>query len=857
MTLRLRSLLCSTLFLLLNCIASHSLAATAVNDSYIVDPGGGQEKLVVTYNDTIDISTQEAINAAKITSVSALSNSSAGSVAIDTDDNLSVNLVPNPSFSGTVTFTYTLQDIRGTSTATVTVDLTVEAGSLQAVNDKYLAGREAITIFPLENDVKPSGNPSEFTIDTPEQGSITQLSGISGLYKYTPPSDLTEPTDVVLNYTVTYEGVGSSTATVTISVDPDSEPLLAGAKDEEQEQLAGVLQAACDANSAGIVRETDATFQATCNALTALSDSERADALEQILLRQIGAQAGAMKEAAASQVKSLGDRLSNLRNGSTGLSLVGLRTEVQGQNFSVGKLLGVTGTGGAAGDDESMFADNRLGVFLSGSLIFGDADAHGDQRAYDYDAQQLLAGVDYRFTNKLILGISAGYTTTDSEENNSVTKLETDTWNLAFYGNYYPRDNWYFDWIAGYGGVSIDSTRAVNFPGVTSTSKGDTDGDQWNAAMGTGINYQVQQWQVDAFLNIEYRTVNVDAYSESNDAGLGLDVMEYSTDLMTGTLGARVSQALSYNFGVLIPQLELAFVNELKNDPTEIEAQLSIFPEAGSFKLQTEEADKTYMNAGLSLTGVFKSGTSAYVRYGTDFARDNLSTDVWQAGVRMELGGPQAESGVFHTLEGQSIAPGIMLGTLGAGISVTIPLHDLSWNMRGMVNGFSHSVDRSLDDVDYDIDIDLESYGLIMDWHPFDGGFRVSGGLFSNRNEFTGTATPTENVEIGDFTFTPEQVGTLHAKIDYDRAISPYLGIGWGNAVAPTKGWGFNADLGILFTDTAQAHLSADSPAADANPALKAQLESELAKEEDNINNDDLDNAKYWPVIAIGVSYQF
>ncbi|MBV2089751.1 MAG: hypothetical protein KUF72_02555 [Candidatus Thiodiazotropha sp. (ex Ctena orbiculata)] len=50
---------------------------------------------------------------------------------------------------------------------------------------------------------------------------------------------------------------------------------------------------------------------------------------------------------------------------------------------------------------------------------------------------------------------------------------------------------------------------------------------------------------------------------------------------------------------------------------------------------------------------------------------------------------------------------------------------------------------------------------------------------------------------------------------------------------------------------------AADRAPADAKPALKAQLEPELAVEEDRISSDDLDDIRYWPVSNVGVAYHF
>ena len=100
------------------------------------------------------------------------------------------------------------------------------------------------------------------------------------------------------------------------------------------------------------------------------------------------------------------------------------------------------------------------------------------------------------------------------------------------------------------------------------------------------------------------------------------------------------------------------------------------------------------------------------------------------------------------------------------------------------------------DGISYDVELELEGTTLALDWHPFGGIFRLTGGIIRNGNQVTGDAQLTGNVTIGATTYTPAQVGTLNADIGFDDNAG-YLGVGWGNAVAIDKGLTFSADLGV------------------------------------------------------------
>lgn len=197
----------------------------------------------------------------------------------------------------------------------------------------------------------------------------------------------------------------------------------------------------------------------------------------------------------------------------------------------------------------------------------------------------------------------------------------------------------------------------------------------------------------------------------------------------------------------------------------------------------------------------------------------------------------------------QSNSLGIKVSTLGLGLEVERSLSD-SISGRIGVNYFTYGYSGTEDDIEYDFDLNLMSLSALLDWHPFKGSFRISGGAIYNGNDIDANAKSSETFDIGDSTYTGAELGTLKGKIDF-KDIAPYLGLGWDTSFGKNKSFGFLFELGAIYQGLPKVNLSADGPIA-SDPTFQ----NELATEEKNLQSD-LDSFKVYPVIAIGLSYRF
>ena len=199
--------------------------------------------------------------------------------------------------------------------------------------------------------------------------------------------------------------------------------------------------------------------------------------------------------------------------------------------------------------------------------------------------------------------------------------------------------------------------------------------------------------------------------------------------------------------------------------------------------------------------------------------------------------------------QGVALAP--KAGTTGIGADLTIGIAR-SWNLRVGAQGYSRSETRTEQQIEYDADLKLVSGEILLDLHPGGRGFRISGGVIVNGNAVTAVSSENAVYTINGVQYPVGLVGRLRGRVDTND-IAPYLGIGWGNAVAPGSRWRFALDAGAFYQGKPKVSLTAEPliPAL-VPPRLAQDLEAERRKIED-----DVDSYRFYPVLSIGVSYRF
>ena len=219
---------------------------------------------------------------------------------------------------------------------------------------------------------------------------------------------------------------------------------------------------------------------------------------------------------------------------------------------------------------------------------------------------------------------------------------------------------------------------------------------------------------------------------------------------------------------------------------------------------------------------------------------------------------------------GQSALPrfgaGVKVSTLGIGVEGAAAVSGSS-NVRFGVNAFNHTEALESHGINYDAKLHLSSLQLTYDQYLV-RGFHVSPGLlFNNGNkaEANPFVRAGSSFSLGSTRYysslTNPIAGTANVKF---KKTAPMLLLGFGNLL-PRSGrhLGINVEGGVVFQGSPQTTLSltgsacAISPTAgcanaSSDPIVQSNLRAEQAK-----LNDDLSPLKYYPVLSIGISWQF
>jgi large repetitive protein len=149
-----------------------------------------------------------------LTVISATANH--GTVTVNPDGTL--RYIPDANYNGPDAITYTISDGNGGfSTAAVTVTVTPVNDPPVANNDTTLTNEDTpVTIAVLGNDTDADGDPLTVTVASSPNGTV--IINPDGTISFTPASNFNGPTTIT--YAISDGKGGTSTATVTVTVDP-------------------------------------------------------------------------------------------------------------------------------------------------------------------------------------------------------------------------------------------------------------------------------------------------------------------------------------------------------------------------------------------------------------------------------------------------------------------------------------------------------------------------------------------------------------------------------------------------------------------------------------------------------------
>jgi hypothetical protein len=210
-----------------------------------------------------------------------------------------------------------------------------------------------------------------------------------------------------------------------------------------------------------------------------------------------------------------------------------------------------------------------------------------------------------------------------------------------------------------------------------------------------------------------------------------------------------------------------------------------------------------------------------------------------------------AVAGTPAKAEGISVGAGA--GTLGYGIHVGTEINSfLVMRLNGNFGTFTFPdigvVATDFGGIDYGVEAQMMSIGLVADFHPLGlspigSGLVISGGVYYNKNEFELT-TGIVSVNVGGTDYVDIN---LVSNFSFDQSFAPYLGLGYDGTFQGTFPISFFMSAGVLYQGSPTVTLRDKT-----GFVAPADLKTEAAQIEDSVSN-----YEFYPVISMGLSITF
>lgn len=297
-------------------------------------------------------------------------------------------------------------------------------------------------------------------------------------------------------------------------------------------------------------------------------------------------------------------------------------------------------------------------VNVRGTWFERDADAVLDaERGFEGDSQAVEVGLDYRISDRAVVGAIAGFERMDYEfvaEAAGVNfvpasvagEADSDNLYLTLFASWNVGKTGYLELAGGYeqndssyrrNSVFQESTRTLAQTNVE--VDGDADGDVTWFSANAGFDVNRGAWNFGPYVGLTHTSSKVDAYTERDLSASGLNMSFSSTqrDSLLGHAGVRTSYTASTGAGVVVPQLRLEYQKEFDDDAQNVTAQFALDPAGNQYVMSGDRGDDNALNAGFSLAIIRPNGWMAFFDYSILLGNDDVDRSRATLGLRVEF----------------------------------------------------------------------------------------------------------------------------------------------------------------------------------------------------------------------------
>ena len=269
-------------------------------------------------------------------------------------------------------------------------------------------------------------------------------------------------------------------------------------------------------------------------------------------------------------------------------------------------------------DIEACDGASPFSVWASAVGGLGSVQGDGNTSTFTYNIGGTAAGIDYRVSPSLLVGLGAGFTSGTQWVDSFQGKGWANTLSVAAYGSF-THGSFYLDALAGYAYSNNQLQRQIAIPGLQQrTANGSTGVNQFLGQVETGYKlglHAPMQASVTPFARFQASSINQAAFSEWGANSLGLNVAQQTTTSLRSVLGADFAAAIGLgNTRTVDLGLRLGWQHEYANTARPMTAAFAGAPTA-NFTVYGATPQRDSAAIGFQAATDIAAGAQLYMRY--------------------------------------------------------------------------------------------------------------------------------------------------------------------------------------------------------------------------------------------------
>ena len=258
----------------------------------------------------------------------------------------------------------------------------------------------------------------------------------------------------------------------------------------------------------------------------------------------------------------------------------------------------------------------------------GSVQGNGNSSTFTYNVGGAAAGIDYRVSPSVLVGIGAGYSSGTQWVDSFQGKGLSNSVSVAAYASF---TQWgaYLDALAGYAYSNNQLQRQISIPNLQPrTANGSTGANQFLAQAEAGYKiglYAPAAASITPFARFQTSSINQAAFNEWGANSLSLNVAQQTTTSVRTVLGAELAAAI----GSMDLGLRLGWLHEYADTARPVTAAFAGAPSA-NFTVYGATPQRDAAVIGFQASATVATATQLYLRYDGDIGSgtDNHALNV-------------------------------------------------------------------------------------------------------------------------------------------------------------------------------------------------------------------------------------